>query len=59
MIALTVRAFEGMRTQFAFLCFKARKIHLWVSFVILAELIIVFRLVRPVALDTFGPLDST
>ena len=59
MITLTVRAFERMRTQFAFLCFKTRKIRLWVSFVILAKLIIVFRLVRPVALDTFGPLDST
>ena len=59
MIALTVRTFEGIRTQFAFLHFKVRKICLWVSFAILAKLTMVFRLVRPITLDTFDPLDST
>jgi len=59
MIALTVRAFEWMRIQFVFLCFKARRICLWVSFVTLAELTMVFRFVGPIVLDAFGPLDST
>ena len=59
MIALIVRTFEGIRTQFAFLHFKIRKICLWVSFVTLAKLMMVFRLVRPIALNTFDPLDST
>jgi len=59
MIASTVRAFKGMRTQFTYFYFKARRIRLRVSFATLAKLMMVFRLVRPVALDTFGPLDST
>jgi len=59
MIASTVRAFKGMRAWFAFFCFKVRRICLRVSFVTLAKLMMVFRLVRLITLDTFGPLDST
>ena len=59
MITSTVRAFKGMRTQFTFFCFKARRIHLRVSFATPAKLTMVFRLVKPVALDIFGLLDST
>ena len=58
MIISTVRAFEEMRTQFAFFRFKVRRVCLWVSFATPAELIMVFRLVRPIILDIFGPLDS-
>ena len=59
MIASTVRAFEWMRTQFAFSCFKERRICLWVSFATPAELTMVFRFVGPIALDAFSSLDST
>ena len=57
-ITSTVRAFEWMRTWFAFLHFKARRICLWVSFATPAELMMVFGFVGPIALDTFDPLDS-
>ena len=59
MIILTVRAIEWMRTQFAFICFKVKRICLWVSFAIPAELMMVFGFVGPVVLNVFGLLDST
>ena len=59
MIVLTVRTFKGMRTRFIFFCFKAKRIRLRVSFATPAKLTMIFKLVRSVALNTFGLLDST
>jgi len=58
MIALTVRAFKWMRTQFAFLHFKVRRIYLWISFATPAKLTMVFGFVGPITLDAFGLLNS-
>jgi len=57
-ISMTVGALEGMQTWFTFFCFKARRISFLIHFVIPPELMMVFSLVRAIALDVLEALDT-
>ena len=57
-ISMTVGALEGMWTWFTFFCLKMRGISFLICFAILPKLTIVFSLVRAIALDVLGALDT-
>ena len=56
-ISITVGALERMQIWFAFFCLKAREISFLIRFATPPKLLMVFSLVRAIALDTLGALD--
>jgi len=50
-------ALEGVRVQFALLCFQLRRIHFFVCFTTPCELMVMFWFVRPTTSYVFGLLD--
>jgi len=56
-ISFTIGALERMRTRFALLGFKSRRISFIVSFATPTELSVVFRLVRAITFNAFCSLD--
>jgi len=56
-ISFTIGALERIRTRFALLGFKSRRISFIVSFAIPTELSVVFQLVRAVTFNTSCSLD--
>ena len=59
MFALTIGTFEEIRIQFSFFHFKSWEICLWVGFATPTEIVVIFRLVWPIALNVFSTLNST
>ena len=57
-ISMTVGALEGMWTWFTFFCLKARGISFLTHFAIPSKLTMVFSLMRAIALDALGALDT-
>jgi len=57
-IFMTVGALEGMWTWFTFFCLEMRVISFLICFATLPKLTIVFSLVRAIALDALGALDT-
>jgi len=57
-ISTTVGALGGMQTWFAFFYLKVRRISFLIHFTILSKLMMVFSLVRAIALDALGALNT-
>ena len=58
MITFVVGTLEGIETQFPLLCFKSKKISLFISFTTLDKLLVMYRLVRATTFDTSHALNS-
>ena len=56
---MTIGVLEQMWTWFAFFYLKVRRISFLICFAAPSKLVMVFRLVRAIALDTLRVLDST
>ena len=55
-ISMTVEALERMWTWIVFFYFNMREVNFFICLTILLKLLMVFRLVRAIALDTFRAL---
>ena len=58
MISMTVGALKHIWTRFVFFCLKMREIDLLIYFAISPKLMVVLSLVRAIAFDAFGLLDT-
>jgi len=58
MITSTIGVFEQVRTWFALLGLKSQRVCFFIGFIIPSKVIMMFRFMRTVAFNIFGPLNS-
>jgi len=58
MVLFVVDAFEIVWAQFAFFCFESKRIRFEISFVVLGQISVVFKLVGASTFLAFGTVDT-